>query len=82
MARITDVVEEGGRYHFRVKGGEDFNDAITALKEEFHYTERTWDPDTKEWSVAATEASEEKLADIFENAEMVFLGMRAQLRLL
>ena len=81
MAKIVDVVEENGRYHFRVKGGDDFNDAITALKEAFHYTERTWDPDTKEWSVAATEENEEKLAEIFDNAEMVFYGMKCQLPL-
>jgi hypothetical protein len=85
MAKIIDVVEENGRYFFKVQArygdDDDFNKTIAALKEEFHYTERGWNPETKEWNVAATEENEERLAEIFENAEMVFLGIHSQMRM-
>ncbi len=81
QVKMLDLREHGKRYYFRVSSGDDFNGAITALKNAFHYTIRTWNPDTKEWSVPATEESEEKLSVIFPNAANVFLGIKAQLRM-
>ena len=82
MAKIVDVRKHNGRYYFKVKGGDDFNDAILALKKTLHFTERGWNAETKEWDVAATEESERRLARVFENAETVFYGKKCQLPLL
>jgi hypothetical protein len=79
--KLLDLREHAGRYYFRISSGDDFAAAVTALKKAFPYTERGWNPDTKEWDVPADETSEAKLCAIFPNAANAFLGLKSQLRM-
>jgi hypothetical protein len=79
---MVDLREYDGRYYFRIGSGDDFAEKVDALKAAFHYRDRGWDPEAKEWSVPATEESEKKLAAIFPNAGVSFESLHSQLRLL
>jgi len=81
-AEMLDLEERDGRYHFTIRGGDDFGDAVTAVKQAFlAFTERNYDPETHVWSVAANEESERKLGLIFPNAANAFRALHAQMRM-
>jgi hypothetical protein len=79
--QMLDLKEANGRYYFRFGSGEDFAEKLSRLKELFDYRERTWNPETKEWSVPATISSERRLEKVFPNAARCFLILKSQLRL-
>lgn len=80
-AEMLDLEKRQGRYVFRISG-DGFSDALQAVKEAFrHGSEREYDPDTHEWSVVATELSEEKLCNIFGNAAGAFQVLHSQLHM-
>jgi len=78
---ILDLRKEDSYYYFKLGQGADFWDTIRLLKNTFQPKEREYNPETKEWSVPATAINEAKLAMIFENAEMSFAFLKAQLPL-
>lgn len=82
-AKILDLREHEGWYHFRISGSRcGFADALNAVKEAFTYgEERLYDPETKEWSVPATDESREKLEIIFSNGESALTALHSQLRM-
>lgn len=79
--KILDLREHDGRFYFRFGSGDDFTEKLQAFKRAFHYRERAWDGERKEWSVPATGESEAKRAAIFPNAAECFTILRAQLPL-
>ena len=79
--QMLDLRKNNNRYYFKLGPGDDFWDTIRLLKNTFQPKEREYHPETKEWSVPATAINEAKLAMIFENAEMSFAFLKAQLPL-
>ena len=63
--KLLDLREHDGRFYFHFGSGDDFTEKLQAFKRAFHYRERAWNGERKEWSVPATEESEAKLAAIF-----------------
>lgn len=82
-AKLTDFCKLNGHYRFRVRAkARNFYDAIEALKYRIPSAERSWDPETKTWSVRRTPANEAVLRAIFTNADQVITTVEAQLILL
>lgn len=79
--KLLDLREYDGRYYFRFGSGDDFAEKLEVFKRAFHYRERAWDSERREWSVPATEESEATLSAIFPNAADSFAILKAQLPL-
>lgn len=84
-AKLLDFRQEVGPhqvYAFRVTArGDDFRQAITALKTAVPFTQRSYDSEDRTWRVKANEANEQALCNIFVNAEHCLTLVKSQLRL-
>ncbi len=81
-AKMVDLVEDAGWYAFRIMGGDEFGDAVAAVKDAFSpFSERQYNPATHEWRVVVTEENERRLRHIFANAGSAFTALHSQMTL-
>ena len=82
MAKLLDFRKNGDRYAFRwTAEGDAFYETLEALKAAIPLAQRTFDPETKFWTVRATEVNEGVLASLFDNGKGCVETVKAQLSL-
>lgn len=87
MAKMVDLREHNGWFHFRWKGDgwgteSDFQQTLKELKERIPIQDRSYNAEADhEWGVRAANEYEDVLCDLFHNAKSTFTAMRSQLSL-
>ena len=81
-ALLVDFEGDDEEYTFALKGyGDEFWDALDALKKAIPGRQRTYDPDDHLWTVKATPENEEALSRIFTNGKSCILTVKSQMML-
>jgi len=82
VAKLLDFRVEGGRYVFRWRApGDDFYKCLWKLKERIPFTQRSFDGETRFWSVGVNDHNRSVLMALFENGRSCIETAEAQLRL-
>jgi len=78
---LLDFYEHNGWYYFRFGRGDDFNEALKAIKS-IPVEERTYKPENNHlWGCKVTEENERILVKAFEKARTYLLAPKSQLRM-
>lgn len=79
MAKMRDFVKDAsGHYRFNVAGGDDFAQAIAALKT-IPLHQRAWHEDIKKWEIWPTPENEVLLRETFENGNLCLDSLKWQI---